>query len=1057
LDRLIQSPRLADSQSVDRSHRQSLFRSAYLALALAIALVIALATAAIASATTPFPVEESFRGTTFGSNWRHGGSAELTGAKEAQGWLRLTSAETGEFGYAYDNEAFPSTDGALVEFEYADWGGSGADGLTFFLFNGSTSEAEFHAGQPGGSLGYASCSGKGNGLTNAYVGVGFDEYGNFTNLGATCGLDGTEFLPDHVSVRGSAAENYKLLTTAQTTESMRAERSQARHVTIAVTPTGELSVYIRYPDGTYQKVTEGFQLPAAPEKLKFGYVASTGALTDNHEIRNALVIKPTQLTPSVAQTAGAHERGKPLTWTAVVRNEGPNPTQRERVRATIGEQTLSSVSWTCEASAGAECATASGSGLPSPEAGPMPEGSSLTYKITGTPTATTDYAQMTIESEPRGDTGELDPEEERATATTNLTPLFQKTPSFTLAGGGDASATAVSALGGEVSYSYAWQRCEVSGASCTDIAGAESTAYQTTGADLGHTLRFTETATNSAGSATVNSAIYKTLPTAVITSAPARYVASREAKLAFTASTKEATLECSLDGEAWSPCTSPISYSGLADGAHTFSVRAVYGGLSEPDPPSVQWTIEATPPAAPTVASAPPSPTAQSSATFKFSGLTEADTFECRLDSGKWKLCGATTKFTGLAKGEHQLEARQVNKAGVDSSVTTYTWTVGITPSPSPAQTAAAPAPASTASTPSSATAEHPHKKAKKHRRRTKRRPKNKTHLGASKTPSRARKHRPADKVKSSPPAATHAPKNKTLPTPVSPSDTKQPSRHNGSPSNSSADQPAAKTTPKSKTSPVATSPTATAKSPSPAPKSEPKVTASPAAETGEPKATTPSSAATPQSEAKSLGAVSAPTSGQEAARPVAKHPAPVKTATPEATSAPAGGTAAPAAGRKRAAKAPAPAAPGTRGKGTSSATAPAGAGKTPVPDGAQTPEGGLLGGTGGGAGNPLIRPFGPRSVALAHAALQLVEHLAASLARARSVICVGYTDSLGARSYNLALGLERAQAVCEKLRALGVRGSLKWVSRGEEEPSASNATAKGRALNRRVELRVSY
>ncbi len=36
-----------------------------------------------------------------------------------------------------------------MEFEYADWGGSGADGLTFFLFNGSTSEGEFHAGQPG--------------------------------------------------------------------------------------------------------------------------------------------------------------------------------------------------------------------------------------------------------------------------------------------------------------------------------------------------------------------------------------------------------------------------------------------------------------------------------------------------------------------------------------------------------------------------------------------------------------------------------------------------------------------------------------------------------------------------------------------------------------------------------------------------------------------------------------------------------------------------------------------------------------------------------------------
>ena len=78
----------------------------------------------------------------------------------------------------------------LVQFDYATWGGTGADGLAFFLYDGSTSSGSFHAGASGGSLGYASCNST-PGLSNAYIGVGFDEFGNFTNLGAICGLDGT--------------------------------------------------------------------------------------------------------------------------------------------------------------------------------------------------------------------------------------------------------------------------------------------------------------------------------------------------------------------------------------------------------------------------------------------------------------------------------------------------------------------------------------------------------------------------------------------------------------------------------------------------------------------------------------------------------------------------------------------------------------------------------------------------------------------------------------------------------------------------------------------------
>lgn len=59
--------------------------------------------------------------------------------------------------------------------------------------------------------------------------------------------------------------------------------------------------------------------------------------------------------------------------------------------------------------------------------------------------------------------------------------------------------------------------------------------------------------------------------------------------------------------------------------------------------------------------------------------------------------------------------------------------------------------------------------------------------------------------------------------------------------------------------------------------------------------------------------------------------------------------------------------------------------------------------------------------------------------------------------AYNLALGLRRAQTVCRYLTAHGVRAHTTTASAGETRPRASNATAAGRALNRRVELSLRY
>jgi len=68
-----------------------------------------------------------------------------------------------------------------------------------------------------------------------------------------------------------------------------------------------------------------------------------------------------------------------------------------------------------------------------------------------------------------------------------------------------------------------------------------------------------------------------------------------------------------------------------------------------------------------------------------------------------------------------------------------------------------------------------------------------------------------------------------------------------------------------------------------------------------------------------------------------------------------------------------------------------------------------------------------------------------------------GYTDNRGAPEKNLALSAHRAEAVLAYLVRKGIPGTrLTAAGRGQDSPIADNRTEAGRAVNRRVELRIS-
>ena len=67
-----------------------------------------------------------------------------------------------------------------------------------------------------------------------------------------------------------------------------------------------------------------------------------------------------------------------------------------------------------------------------------------------------------------------------------------------------------------------------------------------------------------------------------------------------------------------------------------------------------------------------------------------------------------------------------------------------------------------------------------------------------------------------------------------------------------------------------------------------------------------------------------------------------------------------------------------------------------------------------------------------------------------------GHTDSIGSAAYNQRLSERRARAVANYLENLGVRSSrLETVGYGKSQPRATNSTAEGRQLNRRVEIKI--
>ncbi|PSB47561.1 hypothetical protein C7B67_18915 [filamentous cyanobacterium Phorm 6] len=287
----------------------------------------------------------------------------LGGDPEGQGTLRLTSNVGNQAAFVIYNNPISATEGLRITFDFFAYKGDGADGISFFLIDGTATPTK--AGGFGGSLGYAQNTNSGSlGILGGYLGVGLDEYGNFSSVvaGKQGGISNnpSDRLPDAVGLRGRESiiptENYKFLGYGllsntltgvsigidNTSAQSRTDANTKRTVQVTLFPTtsatpNRLTVALDLnSNGTFDAGETLIDIPnleavngAVPRTFKFGFAASTGGSTNIHEINNVVVesIDPPTLVADVSIVKKGPVFATPnstITYTITSTNNGPN-------------------------------------------------------------------------------------------------------------------------------------------------------------------------------------------------------------------------------------------------------------------------------------------------------------------------------------------------------------------------------------------------------------------------------------------------------------------------------------------------------------------------------------------------------------------------------------------------------------------------------------------------------------------------------------------------------------------------------------------------------------
>jgi|GEM_PF-2145269 len=331
---------------------------------------MAIAATCVSTATAATVVVEPFgSGWTAGTTWATSGTytpqVVTDNAQTPATALRLAPGslnnQVGLLSYA---TPLPTSEGLDIRFKMAQWAGtinSGsrtADGLTFFLRKGS--ESSNAPGYLGGSLGYAPYpAGSHVGLAGGLIGVGFDQWGNFTDTGtdgtncAGLGQAAPGMQDNTIGIRGpgTGTTGYCYLgrTTAGavqfgTTTNTRDGRARSVRITVDPSTQANPKITIYYGATASATLTQVLQVAAPAELLaeptyRFGFTGSTATNTQNNEVWDLQVsnlVPPPATEPPTASPPGATATGSPAAAAAA----DPGATGATFVRAVGGRSAV---------------------------------------------------------------------------------------------------------------------------------------------------------------------------------------------------------------------------------------------------------------------------------------------------------------------------------------------------------------------------------------------------------------------------------------------------------------------------------------------------------------------------------------------------------------------------------------------------------------------------------------------------------------------------------------------------------------------------------------------
>ncbi len=127
---------------------------------------------------------------------------------------------------------------------------------------------------------------------------------------------------------------------------------------------------------------------------------------------------------------------------------------------------------------------------------------------------------------------------------------------------------------------------------------------------------------------------------------------------------------CQIDGSGFALCESPVTYSNLAEGAHTVEIRPLN---QAGNPTHYSWSVDRT---APRIAwtNVPEVLTPTTTTRFEFES-DESASFECSLNGEGFDDCTSPWEFE-VEPGTHQVTVRAKDLAGNDSEALSYSWSV---------------------------------------------------------------------------------------------------------------------------------------------------------------------------------------------------------------------------------------------------------------------------------------------------------------------------------------------------------------------------------------------